>query len=73
MPVLKSLISPENYTLSSFNELFRASTMSVNNGEAQIMAALYLSMDDMARVDPCLVVHVDDEEESTTSTSVSET
>lgn len=46
--------------------------MSVINGEAHTIEALYLSMDDMARVDPCLVVHVDEEDESATSTSVSE-
>lgn len=46
--------------------------MPVNNREPQTMAALYLSMDDMVRVDPCLVVHVD-EEESVTSSSASET
>lgn len=46
--------------------------MPVNNGEAQTMAASYLSMDDMARVDPCLAVQVEEEAESDTSTSVSE-
>lgn len=60
------------HTFSSFNELFRQSTMLVNSGEAQTMAALYLNMDDMARVDPCLVVQVDEEADSATSVSISE-
>lgn len=46
--------------------------MLVNNGEAQTMAALYLNMDDRARIDPCLVVQVDEEAESATSMSISE-
>lgn len=46
--------------------------MLVNNGEAQTMAALYLSMDDMARIAPCLVVQLEEEAESATPTSISE-
>lgn len=46
--------------------------MRENKGEAQTVAALCLRMDDRARADPCLVVQVEEEAESVTSTNTSE-
>lgn len=62
----------QGHTFSSLNKFFIESIMRENKGEAQTVAALCLRMDDRARADPCLVVQVEEEAESVTSTNTSE-